>query len=154
MEIYGGTSLRFAVGFQTGATNTYSSAGDGLPDWWKLKYGLDPNGPASVNGPAADPDGDGRSNLLEYLFGTNPLVADVNAGSLLTQTRDSQGRISLSFPTLKNRFYRVLESDSLTAPFQAITGDFLGTGSPAIFTDPNSGPGFPRRFYRLEARTP
>src|SRR5260221_1584098 len=35
------------------------AAGDGIPDWWKAKYGIvDPN---------ADPDGDGWSNLQEFL---------------------------------------------------------------------------------------
>ena len=48
VELTGGTTMRFALGFQTGSTLTYSSANDGLPDWWKLKYGLDPNGPAST----------------------------------------------------------------------------------------------------------
>jgi Ca2+-binding RTX toxin-like protein len=41
-----------------------STSGDGIPDWWKAKYGIvDPN---------ADPDGDGWSNLQEFLHGTNP----------------------------------------------------------------------------------
>jgi Ca2+-binding RTX toxin-like protein len=41
-----------------------STSGDGIPDWWKAKYGVvDPN---------ADPDGDGWSNLQEFLHGTNP----------------------------------------------------------------------------------
>jgi hypothetical protein len=40
------------------------TAGDGIPDWWKAKYGIvDPN---------ADPDGDGWSNLQEFLHGSNP----------------------------------------------------------------------------------
>lgn len=41
-----------------------STSGDGIPDWWKAKYGIvDPN---------ADPDHDGWSNLQEFLHGTNP----------------------------------------------------------------------------------
>ena len=41
-----------------------STSGDGIPDWWKAKYGaIDPN---------ADPDGDGWNNLQEFLHGTNP----------------------------------------------------------------------------------
>lgn len=40
------------------------SSGDGIPDWWKAKYGItDPN---------ADADGDGWSNLQEFRNGGKP----------------------------------------------------------------------------------
>ncbi|MBW3000256.1 solute carrier organic anion transporter [Candidatus Woesearchaeota archaeon] len=42
---------------------------DGMPDKWELKYGLDPNNPDDAN---QDMDGDGYSNLDEYLDGTDP----------------------------------------------------------------------------------
>lgn len=49
------------------------SDNDGLPDVWEQLYfgagGADPN---------ADPDGDGASNLREFLEGTNPTLADSN----------------------------------------------------------------------------
>lgn len=45
--------------------------GNGLPDWWEMKYfghiGVDPN---------ADPDADGATNYQEYVRGTSPVVAD------------------------------------------------------------------------------
>lgn len=51
--------------------------GDGLPDWWEVKYGLDPNDNGTVgesvlgakdgpNGALGDLDNDGRTNLQEY----------------------------------------------------------------------------------------
>jgi hypothetical protein len=43
--------------------------GDGMPDWWEIKYGLDPNDPSDA---AKDKDGDGYTNLEEYLNGTDP----------------------------------------------------------------------------------
>ncbi len=52
------------------------SDGDGLPNWWELQNGLDPNDNGSVNvnnGPLGDPDGDGANNLAEYTNGTDPL---------------------------------------------------------------------------------
>jgi len=45
------------------------SDGDGIPDWWCVKYGFDP-----VMGldPSGDLDGDGYTNIEEYLNGTDP----------------------------------------------------------------------------------
>lgn len=42
---------------------------DGMPDAWEIKYGLDPQNPADGK---ADADGDGYTNVEEYLNGTNP----------------------------------------------------------------------------------
>ena len=46
---------------------------DGAPDWWEALYGFDPADPSDA---ALDADGDGLSNLAEFLAGTNPLLAD------------------------------------------------------------------------------
>ncbi|MFM2294402.1 MAG: hypothetical protein RLZZ350_815, partial [Verrucomicrobiota bacterium] len=51
------------------------SADDGIPDWWKTRYG--------VTDPNADPDGDGWNNLQEFLHGGNPTV-DNRVPSLAT----------------------------------------------------------------------
>jgi hypothetical protein len=45
------------------------SDGDGMPDWWEKKYGLDPRDPSDA---AKDLDKDGYTNLEEYLNGTDP----------------------------------------------------------------------------------
>lgn len=42
---------------------------DGMPDVWELSFGLDPSDPADRNG---DLDGDGYTNLEEFLSATNP----------------------------------------------------------------------------------
>ncbi|HUJ72922.1 MAG TPA: family 16 glycosylhydrolase [Verrucomicrobiae bacterium] len=46
-----------------------SQVNDGIPNGWKQQYGLNPFDPSVA---AADPDGDGLSNLQEYLLGTDP----------------------------------------------------------------------------------
>jgi hypothetical protein len=46
---------------------------DGMPDEWERRHGLDPNTAADA---MADPDGDGYSNLEEYLNGTDPRRKD------------------------------------------------------------------------------
>ena len=158
VEITGGTTMRFALGFQTGSTITYSSANDGLPDWWKLKYGLNPGGPESINGPNADPDGDGLSNLAEYLFGTNPLFPD-SASAQLSQSRGANGVMNLTFPTIKDRIYTVLYSTNLAGSFQTLSTGIIGTGATMTVTDNGSVTGSlpstaSQRFYRLSVSLP
>lgn len=43
--------------------------GDQIPDYWEIQYGLNPLDKTDA---AKDSDGDGKSNLDEYLNGTNP----------------------------------------------------------------------------------
>jgi glucose/arabinose dehydrogenase len=45
---------------------------DGLPDDWETAFGLNPNSAAGVDGATGDPDGDGVTNLQEYINGTHP----------------------------------------------------------------------------------
>jgi hypothetical protein len=42
-----------------------------MPDWWEMRYGLDPNDASDANG---DRNGSGYSNIEEYLNGTDPTV--------------------------------------------------------------------------------
>ena len=72
----------------------FSTSGDGLPDGWKKQYGLDPFDDGVVgdynlhtgkritntnNGPNGDPDGDGVTNLQEYINGSDPTVSNTAA---------------------------------------------------------------------------
>lgn len=45
------------------------SDGDGMPDWWEIKYGLDPNDPSDANG---DMNGDGYTNIEMFINGIDP----------------------------------------------------------------------------------
>ncbi|NPA75931.1 MAG: hypothetical protein GXO25_07640 [Euryarchaeota archaeon] len=52
---------------------------DGMPDWWEIKYGLNPDNPADRN---EDPDHDGLTNYQEYLNGTDPHNWDTDGDGL------------------------------------------------------------------------
>jgi surface-anchored protein len=45
-------------------------------DWRLAEFSAPQAADPLISGPAADPDGDGFSNLLEYAFGGDPLVSD------------------------------------------------------------------------------
>jgi hypothetical protein len=47
----------------------WDSDGDGMPDWWEEKYGLNKENPADATG---DLDGDGFTNFEEFRAGTDP----------------------------------------------------------------------------------
>ena len=53
--------------------------GDGVPDWWEEKHGLDPSDPADA---ALDADADGLSNLSEFLAGTDPRLFDTDGDGM------------------------------------------------------------------------
>jgi len=54
---------------------------DGMPDAWEIKYGLNPNDPGDAN---QDANGNGYTNIEEFLNGTNPLNGNP-AAAITTQ---------------------------------------------------------------------
>ena len=53
--------------------------GDGMPDWWEEERGLDPLDPSDA---AADPDGDGLSNLAECRAWGDPRSPDTDGDGM------------------------------------------------------------------------
>jgi formylglycine-generating enzyme required for sulfatase activity len=112
---------------------------DGLPDDWEMDY--------AITDPNADADGDGLSNLAEYLAGTNP----VSAASALTVTRrahSSATQFDLTFTAIAGKLYRVSTSTDLNSWIPVSTvilPTISGTHDVSIFHSGQS-----RRFFRIE----
>jgi hypothetical protein len=54
--------------------DSISTAHDGMPDWWKRIYGFD----LSIDVSGDDPDGDGWTNLEEFLKGSDPTKSNLD----------------------------------------------------------------------------
>ena len=126
--------------------------GDGLPDEWEMQY----FGSISST-PSADADGDGASNLMEFLAGTIP---NSSASVLRLSPNLSSGNLSVSVPTVSGRNYRLFFSTDLqTWSFvRSVGGD--GSLKSITFTPANDDPQFATRtdkskyFIRLEIQQP
>src|SRR5207237_1725559 len=119
----------FAVGFQTGATISIDTEGAGIPDWWRQKYFGHPDAQAGdLSRVGDDADGDGRTNLEEYILGTNPTVKDFTTLPVRV-SKNAQGQATLTFSTRADRVYRVFYRDDLAGgSWLQAGGDIAGSG--------------------------
>ena len=126
---------------------------NGIPDFWGRYY----FGTSRLSA-LADDDGDGDSNLMEFLAGNNPRSP---LSSYRTQASYNQGVFTLDFPTMSGRDYRVWWSADLKASW-TLHGQHQGTGQQARSTfnpavhDPSyaSRSQRPKYFFRVEILKP
>jgi hypothetical protein len=129
---------------------------DGIPDWWRLAYFNHPAGAAADKSRGIDDaDGDGVSNLTEFLNGTDPS----NSSSFpivpafdINQIAMIDSNIQIYCPSVTNWSYQLLGRDSLdTSSGWTNLGPALpGNGGELLFMD-SIGPSG-ERFYRVQAR--
>lgn len=95
------TVILGSVDATTHAVKTASVATSATPaflyaEWLSMWFSLSEVGNPAISGTTADPDGDGRNNLMEYTSGTSPLVK--NTGSLLSIAQAGLTTVTLSYP--------------------------------------------------------
>ncbi len=81
---------------------------NGLSDVWEAKYA------ATAFLPDADSDGDGRSNLMEAIVGTDPLQA--NDYISVNQIQINGNQFTLKWPSVSGKRYRLQTADTLGSP--------------------------------------
>ena len=115
---------------------------DGIPDAYEnITPGLNATDAGDAN---RDNDGDGLTNLQEFLAGTDPN----NPASHPTLTGAIIGtNFQLSFSTVAGRFYRIEKSADLSA-WQIVATNVAGTGSTMQLSLPIS-PSVARQFFRV-----
>jgi hypothetical protein len=124
------------------------SDGDGLPDAWEILYALDPFDATGINGADGDPDGDGISNLQEFLGGTDPRIPDILQASpstvnvqvgdsvtvnLIRPPSDTSTVLNVTFYSSDESLFQVAPTSGVFALGQTnlaiqITGITLGEG--------------------------
>ena len=102
----------FAASASGGRDNLADRDGDGLPDYWEVENGLDPDVGSGVDGAGGNLDGDPMTNLEEWRAGTR---ADDSADYLrILSFEVSPVAVNVEFMASPARRYVLLGSDTLT----------------------------------------
>ncbi len=126
------------------------SDGNGIPDYWELQYFHSTTGA----NPNSDPDGDGMSNLQEFIADTDP----TNSASyfhIQSVTKNPDGTVGVSYQSSSNRVYTLCYADWPTSVLWSnVTGvvNVPGTGGLQTLVDPH--PNLANRVYKVNVHLP
>jgi len=120
---------------------------DGLPDVWESVHGLDPHSSFGVNGSDGDADGDGFTNRMEFLNGTEP--QDATSGLHPQVIFGGRGQLVVHVATPLGTVLKVQRMDVLPAgSWETLRALTTGPDDAAGFTlDETDAPVM--RFYRI-----
>lgn len=122
---------------------------DGLPDEWEISFELDPDNPADA---FADSDGDGHSNMQEFLAGTIPRDAASVFRVLHVEIQDNS--IAIEFSTVPEKRYTIQTASAVpSAVWINLIGDIEGTGEPVTVSVP-AAPRGSIQFLRVQVQSP
>ncbi len=121
---------------------------DGMDDDWEMQW----FGTLARDG-TGDFDGDGVSDLAEFLAGTDPTSADPSQANAFLRVFTVQpaagGPATLYWAGAPGRFYRAQYKDAVTdVSWTTLSGTPIVNGSTAWLTDPNPATNA-HRFYRV-----
>lgn len=124
---------------------------DGIPDWWRLAYFDHATGLAADKSRAGDdPDGDGASNLQEFLAGTNPL--DSNSVFKITSFLPAGTNFQVAWPTRTSKVYQLQEKDLSNGAAVWTNLGLSVTGIDNIVTQAITGGVGNIQFFRVRAQ--
>lgn len=129
--------------------------GDGLPTDWEQANGLDPLSAVGDNGATGDADGDGMSNLQEYLAGTHPKDANSSLRIIAIAREGNDVRVTWQTVSGKTNMLQVAtggSTDALTNGFVDLPPAVVLIGSGQTTTnqlDMGGATNAPSRYYRL-----
>ena len=116
--------------------------GNGLPDWWELKFfGVLAGTPRD-----GDADQDGASNFAEYIAGTDP----TNPGSrfrIVSLALGSPARIVVTCES--NHLYSLFSSDAPGTNWAPVANQIRIPSSPGGTLELEDSPTTPTRYYRV-----
>jgi hypothetical protein len=119
-----------------------------IPYTWLQQYGLPADGSADF----VDSDGDGMSNLQEWIAGTVP----TNALSRLAMQPNRSGNgpgITVKWESVTNRVYYLPRSSNLAQPasFSSIRSNIAGQSGVTSFFDSSATNAVPSQFSEPES---
>lgn len=136
----------------TYGNNSYT--GDGIPDYWALQYGFNPLDPSVAS---QDPDGDGFTNLQEFLAGTNPtnpssyfhVVSVASQGNNVVVTWAAGGGKTNMLQYVNGGPSGNYSTNFTDLPPQVVLPGTPGTTIITNQTDIGGATNFPARYYRV-----
>lgn len=134
-----------AVRFTNPSATTNDIDGDGLIDAWERYYFLS----QTSGDPDGDADGDGRSNFVEYMNGTDPL--DPGSRFDMRAALDTPpGQFAVRWTSVAGRTYRIETSDDMIT-FSPLASGIAATPSQNTY---NVSATVTQRFYRAVLEPP